>query len=78
MAKVLADQGNLKKAAEIYAYLLAKEPGRQDLAAALAEIRQLRRAGGGDELRRLFETWLELLLGYSRLKQLKGLKKHLK
>ena len=38
MAKVYADQGNLKKAADIYRYILDREPKRQDIRKSLSEI----------------------------------------
>lgn len=38
MAKLYADQGYLRKAAQVYRQLLKKEPGREDLRLALKEI----------------------------------------
>lgn len=38
MAKLYADQGYLRKAAQVYRQLLRKEPGREDLQLALKEI----------------------------------------
>ncbi len=73
MAKVYADQGKLEKAAEIYQYLLKKEPRRQDLIEALAEIDKERFKKGHEDLDELFSTWLDLLLRHSRLQQLKKL-----
>ncbi|MEE8432282.1 MAG: hypothetical protein V3S16_13625 [Candidatus Desulfatibia sp.] len=73
MAKVYADQGKLEKAAEIYQYLLKKEPRRQDLIEALAEIDKERLKKGHADLDELFSTWLDLLLRHSRLQQLKKL-----
>jgi len=74
MAKVYADQGKLEKAAEIYQYLLAKEPGRQDLIDALAEIDKKRLEKDPERLGDLLSIWLDLLLRHSRLQQLKKLK----
>jgi len=74
MAKVYADQGKLEKAAEIYQYLLEKEPGRQDLIDALAEIDKKRLEKDPERLGDLLSIWLDLLLRHSRLQQLKKLK----
>ncbi len=74
MAKVYADQGKLEKAAEIYQYLLKKEPGRQDLIDAIAEIDKKRFEKNPEGLSDLLSIWLDLLLRHSRLQKLKGLK----
>jgi len=58
MAKVLVDQGNLKKAAEIYHYLLEREPGNPDLVDALSEIETQLIEIGSDDLVRLFGRWI--------------------
>lgn len=62
MARIFADQGQLNKAAEIYLFLLAKEPHREDLAAALDAVRQRMREGQRPEkdLAPLYEKWLRL------------------
>jgi len=77
MAKVYADQGNLKKAEEIYKYLLSHEPGQQDLIGALSEIekRQVNRLP--DEMVALFNQWIELVFMYRNYKMLLKLRKHL-
>ena len=74
MAKVYADQGKLEKAVEIYQYILEKEPGRQDLIDALAEIDKKRFEKDPESLSDLLSMWLDLLLRHSRLQQLKKLK----
>ncbi len=74
MAKVYADQGQLEKAVEIYLYLLKKEPGRQDLIDAIAEIDIKRLEKDTGRLGDLLSVWLDLLLRHSRLQQLKKLK----
>jgi len=73
MAKVLVDQGNLRKAAEIYHYLLEREPGNPDLVDALSEIETRRIEKGSDDLVRLFSRWIDLLLTHNNLKKLKKL-----
>ena len=74
MAKVLADQGNLKKAAEIYHYLLEREPGNPDLVDALSEIETQLIEIGSDDLVRLFGRWIDLLLTHNTLEKLKKFK----
>ncbi len=74
MAKVYADQGQLEKAVEIYLYLLKKEPGRQDLIDAIAEIDIKRLEKDPGRLGDLLSVWLDLLLRHSRLQELKKLK----
>ena len=74
MAKVYADQGQLEKAVEIYRYLLQKEPDRQDLIDAIAEIDIKRLEKDPGRLGDLLSVWLDLLLRHSRLQQLKKLK----
>ncbi len=78
MAKVYADQGKLGQAAEIYRHLLRKEPDRQDLIDALAEIDNKRFEKGAENLGSLFSTWVDLLLAHRRLQKLKKLQRQLK
>ena len=74
MAKVYADQGQLEKAVEIYRYLLKKEPDRQDLIDAIAEIDIKRFVKDPGRLGDLLSVWLDLLLRHGRLQKLKKLK----
>jgi len=74
MAKVYADQGKLEKAAEIYQYLLKKEPRRQDLIDAISEIDKKRFEKDPEGLGDLLSIWFDLLLRHSRLQKLKKLK----
>jgi hypothetical protein len=78
MAKVYADQGNLKKAEKIYKHLLANEPGRQDLIEALSEIEKRRLDRFPDEMTALFNHWIDLLLLNRNFQKLSKLKKLLK
>jgi uncharacterized membrane-anchored protein YjiN (DUF445 family) len=80
MAKVYADQGYLEKAAEIYRYLLAREPGRQALRSALAAVeKQLAQAHrtASRDLSGVFEEWIDLMLRYKRLQGLKKFQRSL-
>ncbi len=80
MAKVYADQGYLEKAAEIYRYLLAREPGRRELQSALATVEErlaeAERTTSHD-LSGVFEEWIELMLRYKRLQGLKRFQRSL-
>ena len=70
MAKVYADQGNLKTAAEIYTHLLGNDPGRQDLADALARVRRQMGRREARDLIPLIQQWTELVLRSSSLRHL--------
>jgi hypothetical protein len=78
MAKVLADQGHFKKAADIYKNLLKREPHRQDLAAALAEVEERISESGklpDENLEFLLGEWVKLVIGYKQLRILRSVKK---
>ncbi len=77
MAKIYADQSNLGKAAEIYRYLLEREPGRQDLIDALSEIEKKLFEKDPEGLVKLFSKWVDLLLKHYGLQKLKRLQNHL-
>ena len=77
MAKVYAGQGNFGKAAEIYNYLLKKDPGRQDLIDALSEIESKGFDKDRENLFMLFSEWIDLLLKYNNLQRLKKLKSYI-
>lgn len=77
MAKVYADQGNLAKAAEIYNYLLKKEPGRQDLIDALSEIENRGFDKDRENLFMLFSEWIDLLLKFNGIQKLKKLQRYI-
>jgi len=74
MAKVLKDQGNFRKAAKIYNYLLEREPGNPDLLDALSEIETQLIVKGSDDLVGLLSRWIDLLLTHNNLQKLKKLK----
>ena len=78
MAKVYADQGNLLKAAEIYRYLLECEPERQDLMAALSEIERKLNEKSPDDLIKLFNRWIDLLLKYHNVQKLMRFRNYLR
>jgi hypothetical protein len=74
MPKVLGDQGNLRKAAKIYNYLLEGEPGNPELVDALSQIETQLIEKGSDDLVRLFSIWVDLLLTQNNMQKLKKLK----
>jgi tetratricopeptide (TPR) repeat protein len=77
MARVYENQGLWDKAAEIYQYLLKEEPDRKDLAEALSKVeRKMEEAihKKPDDLIPLFHEWINLLLQYNRLQELRRFK----
>ena len=77
MAKVYADQGNLLKASEIYRYLLEGEPERPDLRDALSEIEKKLNETSPDDLVKLFNGWIDLLLKYHKMQKLTRFRNYL-
>ncbi len=64
MAKLYADQGYLRKSAEIYRYLIKQQPHRNDFKAALAEVeRQMneRKAPTLKDTELLLREWITML-----------------
>ncbi len=77
MAKVYADQGNLLKAAEIYRYLLKCEPERRDLMDALSGIERKLNETSPEDLIKLFNRWIDLLLKYHNVQKLMQFRNYL-
>jgi hypothetical protein len=73
MARVHTQQGNLEEARRVYRYLLEKEPGRQDLVAALAALETGDGHSGIEDLLPLFRQWLDLIFRYNKMRKLKKL-----
>lgn len=70
MARIFAQQGQLKKAAEIYVYLLKKNPNQEEVKKQLIDIRhRLSQAGqtAAKDLRPLYEKWIAL--GFRRQRE---------
>ena len=78
MAKVYADQGDLKNAEKIYKHLLAQEPGQRDLVEALSEIEKQRVEKSPDKILALFDQWIGLLLLHRNVQKLLNFKQLLK
>ena len=81
MARVYSNQGHYEKAKDIYKHLLKCEPDRQDLARALAEVeRKLHQKtqGNNEKLADMFSTWIDFIISYKRMRDLKKIKKSLK
>jgi hypothetical protein len=77
MAKIYTAQGHYDIAAEIYRDLLQQDPGRRDLAQALAEVekRQLeKKSDSRKNLAALFSKWVKLLLRYKQIQDLEKIK----
>ncbi len=80
MARVYSSQGHYEKAVEIYKHLLECEPDRQDLARALAEVEKKlheKAKGSKKDLGTLFNTWVDLILRYKRMRYLRKIKEKL-
>ena len=80
MARIYSDQGHYQEAAEIYRYLLQREPQRTDLAEALAAAEA--KASETDapprrDLAALFREWIRLLLRMQQLRSLEKLQRNL-
>ncbi len=72
MAKLYADQGYLRKAAEIYRHLLQQEPDREDLRGDLARVEeQIRRRTHPPlkELSLMMRDWADLIRKQQALKR---------
>lgn len=77
MAAVYAEQGHWDKSAEIYRYLLKREPERVDYLEALAKAeRKLISSADkpSENLSPLFQQWFDLVLKYKTLQKLQKLK----
>ncbi len=64
MAKLFADQGYLRKAAEIYRTLIGESPDRDDLRTALADVEariQARPAPTRKDAELMLREWIDLL-----------------
>ena len=78
MAKVYADQGLYKKAAQIYRYLSDKEPENRALKDALSEMEAALGKEAQQEKKNLvplFREWITLSLKYNNIKKLRRLGK---
>jgi len=73
MAKIFVDQGNLEKAADIYRYLLERDPARGDIADKLFRLAAAN-TKSSDRTVVLFREWIDLVLKYNNLQKLKRLK----
>ena len=78
MAKIFVQQGHYEKAIDIYRHLLKKEPDRRDLAAAMAhaeEKRDLKAAVAPKNLADVLSEYIQLLLYYRQLLDLRALRR---
>lgn len=80
MARVYESQGLWNRAAEIYRYLLEREPSRTDIAKALENVEKKMDGvenKNPDDLIPLFREWIDLLFRYDRLRRLRSFKRQL-
>lgn len=71
MARIYAGQGYLRKAAQIYRYLLEKDPTRADWKDALAALEKRiagQRAPNRKELGLLMSDWINMMKTYKQSK----------
>ena len=77
MARIYSSQGYYEKAVRIYKHLLKSEPENQELVRALAGVEkklQKKTKGGNEELSVMFSKWVDLILLYKRMRDLKKVK----
>jgi len=80
MARLLSEQGHWQRAAEICRHLLQTQPGREDVAQALAEVESRVQESSpktAEELVPLFQEWIDLLFTCKRLRQLRRVSRKL-
>jgi hypothetical protein len=78
MARILAQQGHHRKAAEIYRHLLQQDPSRTDLAQALDALEDAKSETPVREPGVLLAEWIKMLLRYRRLRDLESIKVRLR
>lgn len=78
MARILAQQGHHRKAAEIYRYLLQQDPSRTDLTRALDALEDAKPESADREPGVLLAQWIEMMLQYRRLRDLENIKVRLR
>ncbi len=77
MARVHTDQGRFDVAARIYRYLLEREPGRSDLAEALADVlaREPQAPEGWSAVEPLVAQWVRLTLRQRMVDRLRSVRR---
>ncbi len=71
LARLYARQGLWDEAARVYRELVVREPDRQDLRDELAVVEAQLSKG---RMEKLLQRWLELLLDYRRIRDLRRLR----
>lgn len=74
MAKVLADQGKLREAAEIYRHLIGINPEKTQYQDALAIVEARLQAQTGDRIKSALGRWMSLLLVQKRYQYLRRIR----
>jgi hypothetical protein len=75
MAGIYASQGHFRKAVDIYRRLLEQHPDRTDLRDKMRRIESKMQFEAENRLAAKFSEWLDLLMKYKKLQDLKHLKK---
>lgn len=74
MAKVLADQGKLREAAEIYRHLIGINPEKTQYQDPLAIVEARLQAQTGDRIKSALGRWMSLLLVQKRYQYLRRIR----
>lgn len=77
MAKVYADQGDSAKAAEIYRWLLKREPNNREWAAELAAAKAKTKPDASADLVPLITHWVQLTLRCRHQQRLRKMRRQL-
>jgi hypothetical protein len=77
LAAVYAQQGHFDKSADIYRHILAREPNREDIQIALADVERRLQRQPSVELSDLFHIWFDLIRRHKRLKKLAAFRQNL-
>lgn len=75
MAGIYASQGHFRKAVSIYRRLLEQHPDRSDLRDKMRRIESRMQFEDENRLATKFSVWLDLLMKYKKLRDLKQIKK---
>jgi tetratricopeptide (TPR) repeat protein len=78
MARIYESQGHFDRAAAIYRRLLARDPGRGDLAARLAALEERAQSHGEQGLAQLVGEWVDLLARTRKVRALDAIRRRRK
>jgi len=76
MAKLLADQGKLCEAAEIYRHLIGLDPQKRRYHDALAGVEARLKAQTGDRVKAALSCWMSILMVHKRYQNLREIRQN--